>query len=780
METILWYKKPASNWNEALPLGNGQLGAMVFGGISKVRYGLNHDTLWSGYPRQKNEEDLTEYYNESLRLAMKKEYRQAQDIIESHLCSDFTEGYMPLGDLVLNINVEEDQSEYIRKLNLETASCETEYKVNDVIYRRNSFISNPHNCMVIRLTTTGENNLSFKAELTSKLRFKSRKIYDNLLLIGRCPSHVAPNYVQSEEPVIYDDENPGISFACGISIKTDGIKEIFDDYISISGANFAEIVLVTENNYVDYKTLPKDSSKSYEEKCIERLEDLKKFNYHEIYESHKKDYKELEKSCSLDLNNNFLNSNLPTDDRLKLFEENSEKEDLGLYELLFKYGRYLLIASSRDRTQAANLQGIWNEDIRAPWCSNYTLNINTEMNYWPVFMTGLKECAEPLITLVRELSEAGKKVANNIYGAKGFTCHHNTDLWRATNPVGEHQIDCACYGFWPMAAAWLCRGVFEYYEYTQDIEYLKDIAFPILKESAEFIISIVSENEYGELIVSPTTSPENNFKWKNEVVSISQSSAMSQAIAYDLLNNTLKASKILNDNNFATKLNDVLNRLKLIEIGNDGRILEWNEDVEEVEVNHRHVSHLYALHPAQIIDSKRDINLADACRNSLNTRGDSGTGWSLAWKINLWARLNDGEKALSLLRQQLHYVKSTTINNFDGGGTYPNLFCAHPPFQIDGNFGAVSGIAEMLMRSTEGEVNILPALPHSWESGRIKGLVARGNIKIDIKWDNGYLDYIELTSPIRQNVNLIYKDREKKVLIDVNETIKLTLGDFSI
>lgn len=778
MENLLWYKSPARNWNEALPLGNGQLGAMVFGGIETAQYSLNHDTLWSGYSKKHHNNSLKPFYDKSVELAINKKYRQAQDIIEKNLCTEFTEGYMPLGDLNLHFKVDGKVKNYVRKLKLDTACCEVQYQVNNVTFMRKMFISKPHNCMVIKLTVNKSGTLSFDTELLSQLRYDIEFIDNKLILFGRCPSHVDPNYVESKNPIIYDENNPGISFACGLLIRTDGDKVFEDKTIKVNNATFAEIILSAESNYIDFKTAPINSKKNYKEQCLDRLSLLEHITYEDLYDIHIEDYSELEKRCHLNLSDNNSAINIPTDERLKLFESNKEV-DLGLYQLLFRYGRYLLISSSRDKTQPANLQGIWNDKIRAPWASNYTLNINTEMNYWPVFMTGLSECANPLIKLVEELSETGKYTAKNIYGAEGFVCHHNTDLWRASNPVGAYQKDCACYGFWSLGAAWLCRAVFEYYEYTQDRIYLNDIAFPILKEASKFIINILKRNDDGNLILCPTTSPENNFSWDKDVVSISKSSAMSQGIVYDLLNNTLKACNLVGDIDFKEKIEAVIKSLKLFEIGEDGRLLEWNDEVEEVEIHHRHISHLYGLHPAQIITPRYTPQLAEACKESLEARGDWGTGWSLAWKINLWARLNNGERAESLLKQQLHYVDSTIVNNFDGGGTYPNMLCAHPPFQIDGNFGVVSGITEMIVQSYKNEISLLPALPVTWKNGYIQGVILRGNIKANIFWRDNKLVSAEFISLIDKSCKVWYGNKCKEVSLEKDKNKIITLENFN-
>lgn len=777
MENLLWYKRPAQNWNEALPLGNGQIGAMVFGGVETAQYGLNHDTLWSGYPKDNHNNNLKPYYDKSVELAMNKKYIQAQDIIEKNLCTEFTEGYMPLGDLNLHLSVDGKVNNYVRKLNLDTACCEVQYQANNITFMRKTFISKPHNCMVIKLAVNKAGALSFDTELLSQLRYGIEFIDNKLILVGRCPSHVDPNYVESDNPIIYDENNPGISFVCGLLIRTDGDKVFENKIVKVKNATFAEVILSVESNYIDFKTAPINSKKNYKEQCLDRLSLLEHITYDELYDVHVNDYSELEKRCHLNLGGYDSVNNIPTDERLKLFESNKD-EDLGLYELLFRYGRYLLISSSRDKTQPANLQGIWNDKIRAPWASNYTLNINTEMNYWPVFMTDLTECANPLIKLVEELSETGRYTAKNIYGAEGFVCHHNTDLWRASNPVGAYQKDCACYGFWSLGAAWLCRTVFEYYEYTQDKKYLKNIAFPILKEASEFLINILKRNDDGNLILCPTTSPENNFSWEEGIVSISKSSAMSQGIVYDLLNNTLKACDLVEELEFKGIIENVIKSLKLFDIGEDGRLLEWNDEVEEVELHHRHVSHLYGLHPAQLITPRYTPELAEACKKSLNVREDWGTGWSLAWKINLWARLNDGERAGSLLKQRLHYVNSTTLNNFDGGGTYPNMFCAHPPFQIDGNLGVVSGITEMLVQSYKDEITLLPALPEMWKQGNIQGVALRGNIKVNIFWKDNELILVELTSLIDRHCKIWYGNKSKEVCLEKDKKQIITLENF--
>ena len=468
---------------------------------------------------------------------------------------------------------------------------------------------------------------------------------------------------------------------------------------------------------------------------MKTLSDAAAIGFEALMAEHITDYRAYYDRVSLHITGEALPLT-PTDKRLEAYTP--ESKDTALYELLFNFGRYLLIASSRAGSQATNLQGIWNNSTKPAWNSNYTININTEMNYWPVLMCGMPELMTPLVDLVKKLAVTGRATAKAFYHADGFVAHHNADLWGHSVPVPGS----ASWGFWSGGSGWLCRSVYELYAYTQNIDYLRDTAFPLMKEAAIFYLDILTQDEKGRYMISPATSPENIFIHEMSKAAVSESTAMMNSIALDLFINCKKACEDLGVNDgFYKRICDVIDNMQLLIIGENGAVLEWNKPFDETEVHHRHVSHLYALHPANLITPDH-TDLFSACRKTLEIRGDDGTGWSLAWKINFWARLRDGDHALRLVDRLLTLVPSWSSekeNYHGGGGLYPNMFDAHPPFQIDGNFGAVSGICEMLLQSDGENIYLLPALPQKWKSGTVAGLAAQGNVTVDIEWANNKL-----------------------------------------
>ncbi len=762
----LWFDRPAEFFEETLVLGNGKLGASVFGGVAVDSMFLNDATLWTGGPVDANMNPNAHAHLPAIREALANEDYAAADSLNKHLQGSFSQSFAPLGTLLLHFQHEKGEvKNYYRELDIEQAVSTVRYEVHGVKFQREYFISAPDSVMVIRLWSSKKGALNFDLNFKSLLKYSAVANGELLSATGYAPVTAEPSYRGDMPNAVVFDEKRGTRFAAQFAIKNTG-GEVVKNGSSIGLRNGTEAVVFVSiaTSFNGFDKDPATAGKDHIAIAKRNLKNASGKAYADLKKAHLKDYNTFFKRVELNLGETTAPP-LPTDERLMRYAKGEEDRNLEI--LYFQYGRYLLISSSRTLGVPANLQGIWNPYLRPPWSSNYTININAEENYWLAETTNLSELHTPLLSFIKNVATTGAVTAKTFYGVQqGWCAAHNSDIWAMSNPVGDFGKGDPVWANWNMGGTWLSTHLWEHFAFTQDTVWLRNEGYPLMKGAAEFALAWLVLDKTGQyLVTSPSTSPENKFVTPAGYHGATfYGGTADLAMIRELFEQTIAAAKKLNvDADFAKQIEVALAQLHPYQISKTGGLQEWYYDWPDEDPQHRHQSHLFGLHPGHQITPAATPTLADACRRTLEIKGDETTGWSKGWRINLWARLHDGNRAYKMYRELLRYVPPDGMKTDyqRGGGTYPNLFDAHPPFQIDGNFGGAAAVAEMLVQSDERSIHLLPALPDAWRSGSVKGLCARGGFVIDMTWKDGAPVTVKVFSRVGGTARLVSGDGGK-------------------